>query len=116
MGKAKFGSVNELKEKVEGYFEECEAARRPPTVHGLALGLGFATREAMLRYRGKPQMREEIRRAITRLGQYAEEQLLKTGSGARYAPALGLNAAGDEDAAEDVMAEVHARLERRGGA
>ena len=116
MGKAKFASAEALEERIEAYFEDCAGVKRPPTVHGLALALGFSTARELLGYRGKAACREAIRRAVTRVGQYAEEKLMSTGTGARYA--LALNLPEEKEAPEDgdVMGEVRARLRGRDGA
>ena len=42
---------------------------------GLALALGFSSREALKRYRGEPRFEEAVRRGMTRVEQYAEEKL-----------------------------------------
>ena len=47
----------------------------PPTVTGLALALGFTSRQALLNYQAKPQFVDTITRAKARVEQYAEERL-----------------------------------------
>lgn len=42
--------ADEMREKVEEYFAETEAAGRMPSVGGLALHLGFTSRQALQRY------------------------------------------------------------------
>ena len=113
MGKCEFKSKAALDRMIEGYFNECDVAKRAPTVHGLALTLGFTTAEELLQNREDGKYGSAIRKAVTRVGQYAEERLMSTGTGARYALALNLPARKDEAAAEDVMAEVRARLRGR---
>lgn len=70
----KYKSKEEIEEKIEEYFKECEGEilkddegkpifnkfgspvvinQRPPTVTGLALALGFSTRLSLLNYQGK---------------------------------------------------------------
>lgn len=49
--------------------------KRPPTVTGLALALGFASRQALLNYQGRKQFNDTITRAKTYVEQYAEERL-----------------------------------------
>lgn len=116
MGKAKFESAQALDGRIEAYFDECAGVKRPPTVHGLALALGFTTARELLNYRGKAAYREAIRRAVTRVGQYAEEKLMSTGTGARYALALNLPEEREAPEDGDVMGEVRARLRGRDGA
>ena len=47
----------------------------PPTVTGLALALGFTSRQALLNYQAKPDFVDTITRAKARVEQYAEERL-----------------------------------------
>ena len=77
-----------IEEKIESYFKECEGRpltdaagevvlnkygspiiidRKPPTVTGLALALGFASRQALLNYQGKKQFNDTITRAKSRI-------------------------------------------------
>lgn len=48
---------------------------KPPTVTGLALALGFASRQAMLNYQGRKQFNDAITRAKARCEAYAEARL-----------------------------------------
>ena len=48
---------------------------RPPTITGLALALGFTSRQALLNYQAKKQFVDTITRAKTKVEQYAEERL-----------------------------------------
>lgn len=92
----KFNNVEELQEKVEQYFQDCEGTpyimedglplvdksgevvllgRHPPTVTGLALALGFQSRQSLLNYAGKQEFLDTITRAKTRCEEYAESRL-----------------------------------------
>lgn len=105
--KPKYTSVEQIEGLVEEYFKSCEGEpllddegrimldkwgqpiilkKRPPTVTGLALALGFATRDALLRYQAKKEFNEAITRAKTRIEMYTEERLFdKEGSnGAKF--------------------------------
>ena len=99
----KYRSVKAMQEKIDAYFEACEGEpfrykngepmrnkngqiiyddRRPPTVTGLALALGFTSRQALLNYQNKPEFVDTVTRAKARCEQYAEERLYdKEGSG-----------------------------------
>lgn len=48
---------------------------RPLTITGLALALGFTGRQALLNYEGKPEFMDTIKRAKSKVEQYAEERL-----------------------------------------
>lgn len=91
-----YTSVKEIESKIEQYFEDCKGYPltdnegnqifnkfglpvfidvHPPTVTGLALALGFTSRQALLNYQAKPAFVDTITRAKARVEQYAEERL-----------------------------------------
>lgn len=91
-----YKSKEEIQEKIDKYFEECEGkvledkdgnpilnkyggviimGSKPPTVTGLALALGFTSRQALLNYQDKEEFVDTITRAKSRVEQYAEERL-----------------------------------------
>lgn len=91
-----YKTVDEIEEKIEKYFEDCKGYPltdskgkqvfnkfgspvfvdvHPPTITGLALALGFASRQALLNYQAKPEFNDTITRAKARVEQYAEERL-----------------------------------------
>lgn len=92
----KYKCKEEIEEKIETYFAECEGKvlkddegkpilnkwgkpvvinQRPPTVTGLALALGFTSRQALLNYQAKKEFVDTITRAKSRVEQYTEERL-----------------------------------------
>jgi hypothetical protein len=91
-----YKSKEEMQEKIDAYFKECEGKllvdkegntvfdkygypiyvdRKPLTVTGLALALGFNSRQALLNYQGRKEFNDTITRAKTKIEQYAEERL-----------------------------------------
>lgn len=91
-----YETVEEMQEMIDKYFEQCEGAekvdaegnvftdkygepiifgRRPMTITGLALALGFNSRQALLNYQAKDEFNDTITRAKARIEQYAEERL-----------------------------------------
>jgi hypothetical protein len=93
-----FESPAEMQKKVDAYFRKCAGrtvkdkktgrpllnkwgdvvvvGKRPPTVTGLALALGFLTRKSLLDYEGKNAEYERIlMKAKSRIEQYNEERL-----------------------------------------
>lgn len=91
-----YKTVEEIQEKIDAYFDECkgrvltgddgEVFRdkygvpvfvdvRPPTITGLALALGFNSRQALLNYQAKKEFNDTILRAKARVECYAEERL-----------------------------------------
>lgn len=102
-----FESAEQMQTLIDAYFEECNGKpfldedgnpmrnkygkiirddRRPYTITGLALALGFTSRQALLNYEGKEEFVDTIRRAKSRVERYAEERLYdKDGSnGAKF--------------------------------
>ncbi len=93
----KFNTADELREAVNKYFEDCGGqpmtdengdevtdkkgevvivGAHPPTVTGLALWLGFKTRQALLNYKGRTKVFDDIISAAkTRCEEYAESRL-----------------------------------------
>ena len=91
-----YKTPEELEEKIEAYFTECEGeivytrdgemlldkygqpvvrGAHPPTVTGLALALGFTSRQALLDYQAKKEFVDTVTRAKSRIEAYAEERL-----------------------------------------
>ncbi len=101
MGNKKVGcppmyeTPEEMQKVIDKYFEDCngeyvvidgyvatdkngdpiKTKERPLTITGLALALGFSGRQALLNYEGKPEFMDTIKRAKSRIEQYAEERL-----------------------------------------
>ena len=101
------GGVEEMQRRIDAYFEECNGelltdengvpiltkwgqeiriGKKPYTVTGLALAIGFTSRQALLNYQGKPEFVDTITRAKSKVEAYAEERLFdKDGSsGAQF--------------------------------
>lgn len=91
-----FESKEELEKKIEEFFKSCEGSvledetgkpvldkygnvikidERPETVTGLALALGFKSRQSLIDYQGKAEFSDTIKRAKLRCEKYAEERL-----------------------------------------
>lgn len=91
-----YKNKEEMQAKIESYFKSCEGellkdndekpimdkfnqpiliGAKPPTITGLALALGFASRQALLNYQEKDEFNDTITRAKSRVEQYAEERL-----------------------------------------
>ena len=91
-----FESKEELEKKIEEFFKSCEGTvledetgkpvldkygnvikvdERPETVTGLALALGFKSRQSLIDYQGKAEFSDTITRAKLRCEKYAEERL-----------------------------------------
>ena len=90
-----YNTREEMQEKIDAYFEECKGRylvidetvmrdkygipvvidAKPPTITGLALALGFTSRQALLNYQAKDEFVDTITRAKSRVECYAEERL-----------------------------------------
>lgn len=91
-----FTSVEDMEKLIDKFFEDCDGKivydkdgnpvrnkdgkiirddRRPYTVTGLALALGFNSRTSLLNYEGKEEFMDTIKRAKARVERYAEERL-----------------------------------------
>lgn len=102
-----FTSAEEMQEKIDAYFKECEGkimtdeegkpllnkygqpiiyGAKPLTITGLALALGFVSRQSLLNYEAKDEFFDTIKRAKARVEEYAESRLFdKDGSnGAKF--------------------------------
>lgn len=93
----KYKSVDEIEDLIDKFFDDCEGTplinhetgepyfnkygepviigKHPPTVTGLALALGFNSRQSLLNYQDKPEFMDTITRAKSRIEQYNEERL-----------------------------------------
>ena len=93
----KYKNKEEIEGLIKKYFEDCkgkpylgdngvpvhanhgtvlwEEYPHPPTVTGLALALGFTSRQALLNYQGKEEFVDTITRAKTYIEDYAERRL-----------------------------------------
>lgn len=125
-----YSTPEEMQKAIDAYFEECEGkplldkdgepftdkngdpilyGKKPYTITGLALAMGFNSRQALLNYQAKPEFHDTITRAKSIVEQYAETRLFdKDGAnGAKFA--LANNFAGWREKKEieaDVKAET----------
>jgi hypothetical protein len=91
-----FKNAKEMQIKIEKYFKSCEGkpaknadgsialdkygnpivvGAKPPTITGLALALGFNSRQSLLNYQGKKEFLDTITRAKSIVEEYAEQRL-----------------------------------------
>ena len=118
----KYKRPEEMQHIIDEYFKACEGkvltddngqvltdkygspiiiGAKPPTVTGLALALGFTSRQALLNYQGKKQFVDTVTRAKTRVEEYTESRLFDK-DGARGAIfSLAHNFKGWKDADEE---------------
>ena len=91
-----YKTPEEMQAKIDAYFDSCYGEYvtddegnlmtdknghpvmtkpRPLTITGLALALGFTSRQALLNYEAKEEFVDTIKRAKAKVEQYAEERL-----------------------------------------
>lgn len=68
-------SPEELDERADAFFAMCKAEDRPPTVTGLALGLGLSSRESLDEYGRRPEFSDSVKRAKSMVAACYEERL-----------------------------------------
>ena len=131
----RYKSVEEIQEKIDEYFKDCEGKPlqdeegniltdkhgnpviygvRPPTVTGLALALGFTSRQALLNYQAKEEFVDTITRAKAYVERYAEERLFdKDGAnGAKFSLANNFDGWKEKQAIEaDVKNDLTISIE-----
>lgn len=130
-----YKTAEEIQEKIDAYFEECKGKQlfceegapmrdkyglpifvdvRPPTITGLALALGFTSRQALLNYQAKEEFVDTIMRAKAKVECYAEERLFdKDGAnGAKFSLANNFEGWKEKQQIEaDVKNEVTINVE-----
>lgn len=131
----KYKTKEELQQKIDAYFEGCKGeilkgadgkpmvdkygvpivvGARPLTITGLALSLGFTSRQALLNYQGKPEFVDTVTRAKAIVEQYAEERLYdKDGAnGAKFSLANNFDGWKEKQQIEaDVNSDVTINIE-----
>lgn len=77
----KYQSPEELQKKVDEYFENCKKKKEPITITGLALSLGFTSREALINYekkKGYEKFFDIVKKAKLRVEHDYEKALRKS--------------------------------------
>ena len=118
--KPTFTSAEEMQEKIDAYFASGEpellrdgdgtpmlnkngepvyVGGRPMTIQGLALALGFTSRQSLLNYKAKREFVDTVTRARLRVEQYAAERLFDRDAqrGAQFTLAYGFGYARDAE-------------------
>lgn len=130
-----YNTAEEMQEKIDAYFEECKGKLltdddgnivrdkyfmpifihvKPPTITGLALALGFNSRQALLNYQAKEEFNDTIMRAKAKVECYAEERLFdKDGAnGAKFSLANNFEGWKEKQQIEaDVSSAININIE-----
>ncbi len=77
----KFNTVEEMQEAIQAYYDKQEQRGKPLTIQGLALALGFLTRQSLLDYEGYTDANDKeyldtIKKARLHIENYKLEGLL----------------------------------------
>lgn len=131
----KFKSKEEMQAKIDAYFEECKGRvltddegkvitdkygqpviidRKPLTVTGLALALGFSSRQSLLDYEAKKEFLDTITRAKARVEEYTEMMLFdkNASNGAKFSLANNFEGWKDKKNVEaELKDDVHINIE-----
>lgn len=80
-----------FEEKVEQYFDGCKAEDRTPTLAGLALSLGFVSRQTLKEYEDtRPLFSDTVKRARLRIEADRSERLVER---EKYTPGIAMDLA-----------------------
>lgn len=133
------GGVEEMQRRIDAYFAECDGTlltdpngvpiltkwgqeiyigKKPYTVTGLALAIGFNTRLGLLNYQGKPEFMNTITRAKAKVEAYAESRLYdKEGaSGAQFSLRNNFrNWDGEQQSNQEALEKLDEVLSKIGG-
>lgn len=131
----RYKTVEEMQEKIDEYFESCKGnilydaegqpmrdkyglpiiyGAKPLTITGLALALGFTSRQALLNYQAKKDFVDTVTRAKAIVEEYAESRLYdKDGAnGAKFSLANNFDGWKEKQQIEaDVKNEVTINIE-----
>lgn len=72
----KYNTAEEMQEKIDDYFKQCDYSDRPYTITGLALALDM-DRRTLLNYGEKEEFFPTIKKAKLRVENYLEERLIR---------------------------------------
>ena len=72
----KYNTAEEMQEKIDDYFKQCDCSNRPYTITGLALALDM-DRRTLLNYGEKEELFPTIKKAKLRVENYLEERLIR---------------------------------------
>jgi hypothetical protein len=91
-----YATPEDMQKVIDAYFKDCEGkpligddgnpvldkwgnavilGAKPPTITGLALALGFNSRQALLNYQDRPEFNDAVTRAKSRVEAYTESRL-----------------------------------------
>lgn len=72
----KYKDVEEVEQRIDAFFKDCDENNRPYTMTGLGIALGL-DRAQLINYGSKEKYSHAIKKAREKCQNYAEEQLYK---------------------------------------
>ncbi len=76
---AKYNNKEELQNKIDNYFKQCDNENEPYTVTGLGLALDMS-RQDLINYSNKEEFFDTIKKAKQKVENYLEKRLIKDSS------------------------------------
>jgi len=74
----RYSNAADMMRRGEEFFNRCDDEKKPYTITGLALALGFNGRLALINYEGRPEFKNTVKKLKSRCERYAEERLFGT--------------------------------------
>lgn len=75
----KYNNAEEMQEKIDEYFKQCDEEYEPYTVTGLGLALNMS-RQDLINYSNKDEFFDTIKKAKARVENYLEKRLITNSS------------------------------------
>lgn len=75
----KYKTAKEMQKAIDAYFVKCDEENEPYTITGLAIALGFTSRQALINYEGKSEFVDTIKKAKLKV-ECSYEKALHTGN------------------------------------
>lgn len=76
---AKFKNAAEMQAAIDYYFEDCKERKAPLTMSGLALALGFESRQSLVDYKSRgDEFSDTIKEARKKVEMSVEERMLSS--------------------------------------
>jgi len=75
----KYKTAEELQDRIDNYFKDCDEKEKPYTITGLGLALDMS-RQDLINYSNKEEFFDTIKKAKARVENYLEERLINDSS------------------------------------
>lgn len=99
---------------VEAYFATCDSANSNPTWTGLAIYLGFESRQSLQDYKEKPEFSYPIKKALARIEENYEQGLFSRNPAGAIFALKNFGWRDKQEIATDGKMEILVKYEKRG--